>query len=100
MKPSALTLIPRISEKSYALAQANMYVFQVPTTANKAEIATAIALQYDVTVLDVNIIVVKGKVKRSVRKGGGTLKGRRKDIKKAYVRLAEGNSIKIFEEEQ
>lgn len=101
MKALQLTLIPRISEKSYALAQKNTYVFQVPSTANKAEITSAVAQQYAVKVKDVRVLIAKGKVKRSVTKGGAAVhKGRRKDVKKAYVTLVEGDSIKIFEEEQ
>lgn len=97
---SELTLIPRISEKSYALARNNTYVFTVPREANKNQVAAAVAKQYDVTVKDVRIVIVKGKLKQSYRKGGRPIEGRRKDVKKAYVTLAEGSSIKIFEEEQ
>ena len=100
MSASALTLIPRVSEKAYAAAQRHTYVFVVPITANKNEIAAAVAKQFEVTVTDVRVLVSKGKVKQSVRKGGRPVKGRRSDTKKAYVTLAEGDSIKIFEEEQ
>lgn len=101
MTANSLTLIPRISEKAYALAQNNTYVFAVPLTANKQQIIDAVAQQYDVTVSDVRIIIAKGKVKRTVRGGGAKVStGKRRDIKKAYVTLAEGSSIKIFEEEQ
>jgi large subunit ribosomal protein L23 len=100
MSATELTLIPRISEKSYALAQNNTYVFNVPRTANKNQVAAAVAKQYDVTVKDVRIVIVKGKLKQSYRKGGRPVQGQRKDVKKAYVTLAEGSSIKIFEEEQ
>lgn len=101
MNAMHITLIPRISEKSYALSQNNTYVFQVPNTANKHEIATAVAQQYNVGVKDVRIVIAKGKVKRSVTKGGAAVhKGNRKDIKKAYVTLVEGDTLKIFEEAQ
>ena len=100
MSSVELTLIPRISEKSYALAQNNTYVFNVPRIANKNQVAAAVAKQYDVTVKDVRIVIAKGKLKQSYRKGGRPVQGRRKDVKKAYVTLAEGSSIKIFEEEQ
>ena len=102
MNAQSLALVPRISEKAYAQAQkVNTYVFNVPITANKAEITAAVAQQYDVTVKDVRIIIAKGKVKRTVRgRGAKATTGRRRDVKKAYVTLAEGSSIKIFEEEQ
>jgi large subunit ribosomal protein L23 len=92
------TLIrPRVSEKAYGLSQTrNVYVFEVPTDANKQLIAEAVAVQYGVTVEGINIMNVKGKVKRTVRRGGRAAFGKRKDIKKAYVTLKEGDSITIF----
>lgn len=95
-----ITVIPRISEKSYAQAQNKTYTFKVPTSANKNQIADAVAKQYDVTVTDVRVLIAKGKVKNTVRKGGRPVKGQRVDVKKAYVTLAEGDAIKLFEEEQ
>lgn len=99
MSANELTLIPRISEKTYALAQANTYVFNVPSNVNKQQITDAVTKQYDVTVKDVNIVIAKGKVKQTIRKGR-PVQGKRSDVKKAYVTLAEGSSIKMFEEEQ
>ena len=96
---TSMTIFPRTTEKTYALSKQRVYVFTVPKSANRAEIATAVAKQYDVKVENVNIIVAKGKVKQTVRKGR-PIEGKRSDVKKAYVTLAEGNSIKIFEEEQ
>lgn len=91
-----LKVIPRMSEKSYAQSQGGMYVFDVPTTATKQQIADAVAKQFNVTVDDVNTVVAKGKVKKSYRKGGQPITGKRKNIKKAYVRLADGNTIPVF----
>lgn len=92
-----MVLRPRISEKAYGLAQArNTYVFDVPTTANRFEIAQAVAAQYEVTVEGVNIVNVKGKVKRTIRKGGRPILGKRVDIKKAYVTLKDGDSLPLF----
>jgi large subunit ribosomal protein L23 len=89
-----------MSEKAYAQAQtANTYVFIVPKTTSKQAVAEAVAAQYDVTVKTVNVLVAKGKAKQTMRKGR-PIKGRRSDSKKVYVTLAEGNSIKIFEEQQ
>ncbi len=93
-----LKIYPRISEKTYAQAQAGMYVFDVPVRANKQQITDAVAKQYDVKVVDVNTVLVKGKAKQSVRKGGARVNGKRNDVKKAYVRLSEGQSIPVFAE--
>lgn len=95
-----LKIIPRISEKTVSLAQGGAYTFEVPKAANKQQIADAVAKQFDVTVLTVNVAVAKGKVKRSFRKGGKFSVGRRPDVKKAYVKLAEGQSIAAFEQEK
>jgi large subunit ribosomal protein L23 len=91
-----LKVIPRMSEKSYQQSQNGMYIFTVPIKATKQQIGDAVAKQFDVKVETVNVIVAKGKVKKSYRKGGQPVEGRRKDVKKAYVRLAEGNSIPVF----
>jgi large subunit ribosomal protein L23 len=91
-----MKIIPRMSEKSYQQSQTGMYVFDVPTTANKQQIADAVAEQFSVAVDVVNTTIAKGKVKRAYRKGGSPVIGKRKDLKKAYVRLAEGESIPIF----
>jgi large subunit ribosomal protein L23 len=92
-----MILRPRISEKAYGLTQTrNTYVFEVPGTANRYEVAQAVAAQYEVTVVSVNIMNVKGKVKRTIRKGGRPTMGKRVDIKKAYVTLKEGDQMPIF----
>jgi large subunit ribosomal protein L23 len=98
---SLLTLIPRVSEKAYATAQNNTYVFNVPTGVNKQQIAEAVAAQYGVTVTGVKTIVVKGKAvrySRGKRAYPGTTN--RSDFKKAYVTLAEGSRLEIFDEEE
>ncbi len=92
-----LTLKPRVSEKSYALSQAhNVYVFQVPSEANKLTVGAAVASQFKVTVTDVNITNIKGKPKSTVRKGRRGANGKRSDMKKAFVTLKEGDTIPIF----
>jgi len=91
-----LKVIPRMSEKSYAQSQAGVYIFNVPVTATKQMVADAIAKQFSVEVVSVNVVLAKGKVKRSYRKGGAPVVGKRRNVKKAYVRLAEGNSIPVF----
>lgn len=92
-----MTLKPRISEKTYALSLArNTYVVEVPTDANKDTVAKAVAAQFGVTVETVNVIIVKGKTKRTVRKGGRPTMGKRADVKKAYVTLKEGDKLPFF----
>lgn len=93
----SMTIRPRVSEKAYALSESNnVYVFEVPKNANKQNIASAVKAQFDVTVLTVNISNLKGKAKRTVRKGGRPVAGRTNAIKKAYVTLKEGDAIAIF----
>lgn len=93
----SIVLKPRMSEKTYGLSQTqNTFVFDVPLTSNKYEVAEAIHAQYDVAVEDVRIVLMKGKVKASVRKRARTIGGKRADIKKAYVRIQEGQSLPVF----
>ncbi len=92
-----VVLIPRMSEKAYGASQAtNTYVFDVPKEINKHSVANAVAAQFNVTVEEVNIVILKGKAKRTVRKGGRATPGRQSDVKKAYVRLKAGDSLPIF----
>ncbi len=87
-----LILAPVVSEKSYDLIEnENTYTFEVDPRSNKEEIRDAIEEVFDVTVLRVNTMNRKGKRKRS----GYTI-GRRKDVKRAIVKLAEGDSIDLF----
>jgi len=82
-------LAPHVSEKStIAGEKANQMVFKVATDATKTEIKQAVELLFEVKVDDVQVANVKGKTKRS-QKGVG----RRKDWKKAYIRLQEGQDI-------
>jgi len=90
-------LVPRMSEKAFKLStDRNTYVFNVPLTMNRSEVATAIAKEYSVTVESVKISIAKGKAVRFIRKGGRVNTGNRADVKKAYVRLAKGQSLPIF----
>lgn len=102
-----LVLRPRLSEKTYGLSERRVYVVDVPGSANKHTVARAVEAQFEVKVVKVNIVNVKGKSKRIISLTGKRMKnaeGRRNDIKKAYVTLAEGNSLPFFaaveEEEQ
>lgn len=99
-----LNLKPRMSEKAYQQSiLMNTYVFVVPTSANKLQVKQAVEAQFNVTVEDVNIVVQNGKKARSIRLGNRRARpitGNRSNIKKAYVRLKDGDKIKIFEEEE
>ncbi|HTH72257.1 MAG TPA: 50S ribosomal protein L23 [Candidatus Pristimantibacillus sp.] len=91
-------LRPRLSEKTFGLAAANtVYVFDVPAGANKQTVAAAVAAQFEVTVINVNISNLKGKAKRTVRKGGRAVSGQQSDRKKAYVTLKEGDKLPFFD---
>ena len=94
-----LKLIPRISEKTVSQAAAGVFTFDAPTSANKQQIADAVAKQFDVHVVDVKTNVAKGKVVRRYRRGKPVI-GQRVDRKKAYVTLAEGEKIAAFEQQE
>lgn len=95
-----LSVTPRATEKAYAqVVRTNTYVFNVPTGANKQEIASAVEEQFDVKVTSVKTLVQAGKsvrFSRGKRRNPGTTT--RKDTKKAYVTLARGSSIRVFDE--
>jgi large subunit ribosomal protein L23 len=102
-----IALRPRLNEKTYGLAASRVYVFDVDRGVNKHGIARAVEAQFDVKVISVNTTNIAGKAKRIVSITGKRMKnaeGSRSDIKKAYVTLAEGNSLPFFnaieEEEQ
>ena len=83
---------PHISEKTARLQEtSNQYVFEVSREATKAEVKAAVESLFDVKVADVNLLTVKGK-----RKTFRFRAGRRGDWRKAYVKLAEGQSIDVM----
>lgn len=84
-----------ISEKSFAAAAGGKFTFVVDRRASKDEVKAAVVDLFDVTVLDVNIVSMKGKVKRS-KKGSG----KRSDFKKAILTLKKGQKIDLFEAEK
>jgi large subunit ribosomal protein L23 len=82
-------LAPHVSEKTTRVAdQANQVVFRVLPDASKTEIKKAVELLFEVKVDAVQVSNMKGKLKRF-----GQSIGRRKNWKKAYVTLAEGQDI-------
>ncbi|HVE80625.1 MAG TPA: 50S ribosomal protein L23 [Candidatus Dormibacteraeota bacterium] len=90
----SLLLTPHVSEKAIALAERNVYVFEVPMTANKIEVAKAVKEAFQVEVEAVNMAIIKGKPSS---KRYGKNAGRRKDLKKAMITVKKGQSIKLFE---
>ena len=83
-------IAPVITEKSSAVSEANQVVFKVRRDATKPEIKAAIEQLFGVTVVAVNTLVRKGKTKHF--RG---IKGKQQDVKKAIVRLAEGDKIDV-----
>jgi large subunit ribosomal protein L23 len=81
---------PHISEKSARLAEHNQYVFVVAPAATKADVRAAVEKLFDVKVEQVNLVNTKGKVK-AFRQRAGSRQGKRK----AYVLLADGQTIDV-----
>lgn len=84
---------PIITEKSTKLKEENKYVFEVDIKSTKKEIKTAIEKMFNVDVESVHTCIMKGKLRRY-----GRYEGYRPDWKKAVVKLAKGQTIKLFEE--
>ena len=83
---------PRVSEKTARLQESsNQYVFEISKTATKADVKLAVEQLFNVKVEAVNVLNVKGKIK-SFR----SREGRRGDWRKAYVRLADGQTIDVM----
>jgi large subunit ribosomal protein L23 len=93
-------LLPKLSEKTYALSTKRVFVFVVPKDVNKHTVARAVESQFDVKVSEVNISNVVGKAKRIISISGKRMKnaqGKRNDFKKAYVTLEKGYSLPFFD---
>ncbi|MFQ8431245.1 50S ribosomal protein L23 [Amaricoccus sp. W119] len=92
VKPEQYDLIrrPVITEKATLASESGAVVFEVQMSATKPQIKEAVEKLFNVKVKAVNTTVTKGKVKR-FRGRPGT----RRDVKKAYVTLVEGNSIDV-----
>jgi large subunit ribosomal protein L23 len=87
---------PLVTERSYSLYQQGRYTFRVASNATKPEIARALEEQYEaqgVKVAAVNTIKMRGKVRRTGRRG---VTGRTSDWKKAVVTLKEGRLEGLF----
>jgi large subunit ribosomal protein L23 len=92
MRPDDVLRRPIIlTEKANLLRERNQVVFEVSRDANKAQIKDAIQAMFNVKVLDVNTLVMRGKDKRMGR-GYSKLQ----NWKKAIITLKEGDSIDFF----
>jgi large subunit ribosomal protein L23 len=92
MDATQVIIRPVVSEKTYVLATAGKYTFRVHADAHKTQIKQAVEELFDVKVLGVATMAVKGKPKRR-----GYTSGNRRSWKKAIVQLGEGDSIPIFQ---
>ena len=94
-------LQPRATEKTYTEQTKRVYVFPVDMKASKQAIAKRVEDEFNVKVTDVKTLIRKGKKTRYSR-GKHAYPGitHRRDRKFAYVRLAEGNSIRVFDEQE
>ena len=81
---------PIITEKSTMASENGAVVFEVAMDSNKPQIKEAVEALFNVKVKAVNTTITKGKTK--LFRG---LMGKRKDVKKAYVTLEEGNMIDV-----
>ncbi len=92
--PRDVIIRPVVSEKSYGLLDTNVYTFVVAPDASKPEIHDAVETIFGVKVLKVNTLNRHGKRKRNRRTGTW---GSRPDQKRAFVTLAAGDRIDLFE---
>ena len=93
MNPYEVLKRPVVTEKSNYQADAlHRYTFEVDRRATKVDVRKAVEAIFKVTVVDVNMMNVRGKTRRF-----GRVVGRMPDWKKAVVTLAPGQSIKLFE---
>ena len=84
---------PLVTEKSTMMRDAgtNVIAFEVDVKANKIQVKNAVEQLFNVKVDDVRLFNVRGKVKRM-----GRYAGKRRDWRKAYVRLKEGEKAPDF----
>jgi large subunit ribosomal protein L23 len=95
ISPYTVIVRPVITEKSTDLAAANKYIFEVDIRANKPQIKAAVETAFEVTVVEVNTMVMKGKPRGNRRFGRKVTYGT--DWKKAIVTLAADDKIELFE---
>ena len=94
MKPASdIISRPILTEKASGLAEANKYVFEILPGADRVQVKAAIEANFKVTVLKVNILIRKGKVRRS-RLGGGSI-FTETNSRRAIVTLKKGDVISL-----
>ena len=84
---------PLITEKATKALELNQYTFEVDHRAAKPDIKAAVEKMFDVQVVGVSTMNPPRRTRRI-----GRFSGKRAQVKKAVVRLAEGNSIQLFPE--
>jgi large subunit ribosomal protein L23 len=84
---------PLITEKATRALELNQYTFEVDHRAAKPDIKAAVESLFDVKVIGVSTMNPPRRTRRV-----GRFAGKRAQIKKAIVRLAEGNAIQLFPE--
>jgi len=96
MRLSEVLIKPILTEKANAQQEKlRRYAFKVNRRANKLEVKKAIESFYGVTVVDVNTAVIPGKSKTRFTKAG-YISGQKPAFKKAFVTVAEGESIDLY----
>lgn len=97
MKKRKILIRPLYTEKIANLGEAeNKYAFEVNRDANKIEIKSEIETRFEVKVVTVNTMLVKGKLRQQLTRRG-RFYGKRPDWKKAIITLAPGEKIDLFE---
>lgn len=97
MNPTEVLIKPLLTEKANKQQEKlNRFAFKVNRKANKLEIKKAVEEFYGVSVAEVHTIVVPGKNKTKYTKSG-YIKGVKPGYKKAYVTVAEGDKIDLYE---
>ncbi len=94
MQVSDVLIKPIITEQSLTQAQGGWYTFRVHVDSNKYQIAGSVQTQFNVNVLEVRTITVKGKSKRVGKK---RMQIQKSSTKKALVKLGKDQTIAVFE---
>jgi large subunit ribosomal protein L23 len=95
MNPYEVLIRPLLSEKSNGLREkSNQYTFHVHRGATKVDVKQALEKLFQVKVLSVRTNITRGKIKRR----GNNMTKRPQNHKKAVINLAEGQTIKLFED--
>jgi len=85
---------PIISEKAMLMQERRQYCFSVDPNSNKIEIKKAIEEMFEVNILSIRTVRVKGKIKSRMTRRG-VMRGKTALVKKAYITLKEGQSIEL-----